>query len=72
MEIIVPWVLLGLSLAANACLYELFRRARASALKTPVPSLDAEQLRHDLTRGAAVVKIEVIDAKNLLLRSPRG
>ena len=72
MEIIVPWVLLGLSLAANACLYELFRRARDSARKTPVPSLEAGALLPAQTRGAAVVKIEVIDAKNLLLRSPRG
>ncbi len=34
-------------------------------------TISAEDLLHDLTRGPAVIKVEVIDAKNLFLRSPR-
>ncbi len=35
--------------------------------------VSAQDLLHDLTRrGAAVLKIDVIDQENLLLRSPRG
>ncbi len=40
--------------------------------KIPQLTVSAEALLHDLTRGPAVVRIEVIDAKNLLLRRPRG
>lgn len=38
------------------------------------PRLDvtAQDLLHDLTkRGAAIIKVDVIDPSNLLLRSPR-
>lgn len=35
--------------------------------KKPEASLDAKQLLHDLFRGSAVVKIEVIDPTDLLI-----
>lgn len=41
--------------------------------KKPAPTIEAQDLLHDLlARGNAIVRIEVIDAANLLLRSPRG
>ena len=43
------------------------------AEKKPAPTLEAETLLHDLTRqGSAVVRLEVVDARNLMLRSPRS
>jgi hypothetical protein len=44
------------------------------ARRSPPPRLDttAQDLMHDLTaRGAAVVKITVVDPASILLRSPR-
>lgn len=65
---VLPWLLLGISLAVLAFLAYLLRS------KKPTRRLDmtAQDLLHDLTqRGAAILKVEVIDAANLLLRSPR-
>ena len=59
--------LLFISLSANAYFY------RRKPLKSE-PRLDvsASDLLHDLTRrGTSIVKIEVVDVSNLLLRSPK-
>ncbi len=59
--------LLFVSLSANAYLL----RRKPKKLKQS-PDITAADLLHDLTkRGQALIKIEVIDAANLLLRSPR-
>ncbi len=65
---LIPWVLLAISLAMYPALYFVMRRRK------PLKKLDltAQDLLHDLTRrGAAIIKVEVIDAANLMLRSPR-
>lgn len=57
------------SLVANGVQVRRIKEAR----KRPAPTLTAEELLHDLTRrGYAVLKVEVIDADNLFLRSPRA
>ncbi len=67
--IVVFGVLFGVSAGVN--LWQ-FRRHRA-ARKQPALAIEARDLIHDLTkRGSAVLRVEVIDAANLLLRSPRG
>lgn len=43
-----------------------------AAKKAPALTVDAEKLLHDLTRGPAIIRVEVIDPKNLFLRSPNG
>ncbi len=60
--------------ALGAAIWQLRRLKEDAekAKKEPALTLGAEQLLHDLTRGPAVVRVEVIDVKNLLLRSPRG
>jgi len=66
---VLPWILLGVSLLLVAVLAYLLRT------KKPPKRLDvtAQDLLHDLTRtGTAVLRVEVIDPANLLLRSPRG
>lgn len=51
----------------------LIRRYRAPLPPAPAPTQTAEDLLHDLThRGQALIRIEVIDPKNLLLRRPRS
>ncbi len=45
---------------------------RKNKQKPPQPNLTAEDLLHDLLgRGQAILRVEVIDPTNLLLRSPR-
>jgi len=62
--------LLLLSAVGNGALATLlYRRKRQK--REPTLSLSAEDLLHDLTRGPAVIRVEVIDAQNLFLRSPR-
>lgn len=65
-------LLLGLSAAANVGLlaYCLVLR-RKPPPRPPQLTVAAEDLLHDLTRGPAVIRVEVIDAKSLFLRSPR-
>ncbi len=59
----------SLSVAANVFFW-LQLRSKKTVKKL---DLTAQDLLHDLTRrGAAVLKVEVIDAANLMLRSPRG
>jgi len=66
---VLPWILLGISLVAVAVLGYLLR-ARKPPKKLDV---SAQDLLHDLTRrGTSVLRVEVIDPANLLLRSPRG
>lgn len=65
---IFAWLLLP-SACLNAALAYLL--AHKKQRKEPQLTLSAEDLLHDLTRGPAVLRVEVIDAKNLLLRSPR-
>ncbi len=66
---VIPWLLLGVSLVVVAVL-AYFLMARKPQKKLDV---SAQDLLHDLSRhGNAVIKVEVIDAANLLLRSPRG
>lgn len=66
------YVLLGLSAAANlGLLVFCLVRWRKPPPRPAQPTLSAEDLLHDLTtRGSSVIRIEVIDAKNLYLRSP--
>lgn len=52
--------------------HQALRRELEAAQKAPALTLEAESLLHDLTRGPAIVRIEVIDPKHLLLRSPRA
>lgn len=60
---------LGLSLAVNGLLAYLLKTTR----KKRAPDLTAQHLLHDLTRhGQAILRVEVIDPANLLLRSPRA
>lgn len=62
-------VLLGLSISGNAFQLYLAKIKK----KKPKPDLSASDLLHDLTRrGQAIVRVEVMDATNLFLRSPRG
>lgn len=68
---VLPWVamLLASSILLNLWQFHAIRRKRRS----PAPTLDAQDLLHDLTaRGAAILKVEVINPANLMLRSPRG
>lgn len=61
-------LLLGLSVCANV--FQLFMLRNAK--KRPKPTLAAEDLLHDLTaHGHAVIKVNVIDPANILLRSPK-
>lgn len=64
-----PWLssLLCLSLTINAYLTHQLRAVRKAAPR----SQDARQLLHDLTAGAALVKIVPIDPSEVFLRSPR-
>lgn len=57
-------------LAASAALnlllsYRLFKKDR-------VLTIDAKRLLHEITSGGAVIRLEVLDASQLFLRSPRG
>ena len=64
----IPWLLFGLSASANISLLLLFRlHKRKKKL-----DITAQDLLHDFTRrGAAILRVEVIDPSNLMLRSPR-
>ena len=67
---LVALLLLAVSAVANAAFLRfVFRRNKS---KAPQPTLTAEQLLHDLLAGGqAILRVEVIDPTNLLLRSPR-
>lgn len=66
---LMTWGLLGLSFAANIFLF--YRRLRPKK-QTPKLDIGAQDLLHDLTaRGQAILRVEVIDPANFLLRSPR-
>ncbi len=65
----VVMALLLSSAAANLVQAYFFVKKRKK--REPVLTMAAEDLLHDLTRGPAVIRVEVIDAKNLFLRSPR-
>lgn len=61
--------LLAASLACNVFLAYIARTLK----KKPRPDTTAADLLHDLTRrGQAIIRVEVIDPANLMLRSPRG
>lgn len=63
-------IALGVSAFANVLAVVVILKLR----KKPQKKLEitAEDLLHDLTkRGAAVVRVSVIDPSNLLLRSPK-
>lgn len=55
-----------LSLGCNG--YLLLRKTKHP--KNPL-AIDAQQLLHDLTRGSATLKIEVLNPGDFFLRSPR-
>jgi len=59
---------LSVSLCLNGVLVHLFRRAK----KKPTPTYGAQELLASLTSGPAVLKIEVINIEDIILRSPRG
>ena len=61
-------LLLGLSFLFNLSIPLYLRRKKPRGL-----DLNAQDLLHDLTtRGSTILRIEVIDQTNLLLRSPRS
>lgn len=57
------------SLSGNVVLSVLLRKSR----KKPVEQLTvtAEQLLHDLTAGAALIRVERVNPADVFLRSPR-
>ncbi len=69
---IVPLVVFAAISLALAKLISVERLRHKSPQREPELTLDAKDLLHDLmTRGQAIVRVEVIDPTNLLLRSPR-
>jgi hypothetical protein len=61
-----------LSLVANAAQY-FWHRMSAKKPPAPKPDLTAQDLLHDLTKhGQAVLRVEVVDMANILIRSPRA
>lgn len=75
--LVVLCVLLCVFSAFQAVSYVRLRRRYLAAVKAPPAKetleLTAQDLLHDLTRrGQAVLRVEVIDPANILLRSPRG
>lgn len=57
--------------AASMCLNVYYWHIRKTSPK-PKPDITAQDLLHDLTtRGAAILRVEVMDPSQLLLRSPR-
>ncbi len=63
---------LALSLAGNGLLTYLLRTNKKKKPE-PVPDITAQELLHDLTRqGSAVLRIQVLNTADILLRSPRG
>ena len=78
MEVIGITLLLGLSLALNVAgalyLRRLERQHLAeleAAKKKPAPTVTAEEILHDLTAGASLIRVERINPENVFLRSPR-
>lgn len=61
--------LLVLSLAGNVGLAILLRKSRKKPVETR--TITAEALLHDLTAGAALVRVERINPSDIFLRSPR-
>jgi hypothetical protein len=67
LELVLPAFLL---LVNFALLFLLVKQHKSP--RKPQLSLSAEDLLHDLTRsGGAVLRVEVINPANLMLRSPR-
>jgi hypothetical protein len=69
---VLPWLV-----AAGACVFSAgfcirCRSDLAAAKKALPPGRTAAEILHDLTRGAALVKIERVDPSDVLLRSPRS
>lgn len=60
-------LLLGLSLGGNVHLFIKLRKS----IKSPAPTQDAKALLAAIMRGQAVLDIRVLDAENLMVRSPR-
>lgn len=60
--------LLFVSISLNGLLFYFFKTAK----KKPTPTYGAQELLASLTSGPAVLKIEVINIEDILLRSPRG
>lgn len=81
----IPWTLFAFSVVAHSFTIHRYLRLKEQAaqmvrlyeetqakIKEPKLDITAQDLLHDLTRrGGAVLKVEVIDPTNLLLRSPR-
>lgn len=62
-------LVLCLSLCANAFQFYLSKTNK----KKRLPDMSAQDLLHDLMgNGRAILKVEVLDPANLLLRSPRA
>lgn len=67
-SIIALTILVIISLNVN--FYLLFKLKQAT--KSPQLSIDAQHLLHEITGGQAILKINVIDPGDILLKSPRG
>ncbi len=66
------WLLAAFCLVSGGLNGFLAYRLRTSRRSTRKLDISAQDLLHDLTRkGSAILKVDVIDAENLLLRSPR-
>jgi hypothetical protein len=64
------WLFIVLTLASSAGNAYLFRQTKKQ--KKQSQSQDATMLMHHLTRrGAAVIKVTVVDPQDIFLRSPR-
>lgn len=51
----------------------IFQRIKIKALiKAPQPTVDAQRLLQEIMSGTAILKIDVIEPGDILLRSPRG
>ena len=67
-DFLLPYCLLLISLALN--IYMILSRKPGGNRKL---DLSASDLLHDLTvTGSAILKVDVMDRDNLLLRLPRG
>jgi hypothetical protein len=51
---------------------EKYNQKIESFKKEPAPTYDAQKLLAELSRGSALLKIEVLDQGDFFIRSPRG
>jgi hypothetical protein len=62
-------ITLALSVAANAFLTLQLKKALKAP--PPVPTQEAKEVLAGLMQGQAIIRMQVLDPENLMLRSPR-